>query len=108
MIETLDDLRASPELEIFHASEADQSVISEIVSVQREELEEEIAGCGGGAGGGGSAGAFGRGAVLTKEPVRMREDQPCPRSSASFDRPTFPPASISFMSFEIPSRPLFD
>ena len=44
MIETLDELKASPELEIFQSSEEDESVISEIVSVQREELEEEIAG----------------------------------------------------------------
>ena len=44
MIETLDELRASPELEIFKSSEEDESVIEQIVSVQREELEEEIAG----------------------------------------------------------------
>jgi len=44
MIETLDELRASPELEIFKSSEEDESVIGEIVAVQREELQEEIAG----------------------------------------------------------------
>jgi len=44
MIETLDELRASPELEIFRSSEEDESVIAEIVVVQRKELEEEIAG----------------------------------------------------------------
>ena len=44
MIETLDELRASPELEIFKSSEEDESVIGEIVAVQRRELEEEIAG----------------------------------------------------------------
>ena len=44
MIETLDELRAGPEPEIFKSSEEDESVIERIVSVQREELEEEIAG----------------------------------------------------------------
>ena len=44
MIATLDELRASPELEIFKSSEEDESVIGEIVTVQRRELEEEIAG----------------------------------------------------------------
>jgi len=44
MIEILDEPRASPELEIFKSSEADESVIEQIVAVQREELEEEIAG----------------------------------------------------------------
>jgi len=44
MIEILDELRASPELEIFQFSEEDKSVIAEIVAAQRKELEEEIAG----------------------------------------------------------------
>jgi len=44
MIETLDELRASPELEIFQSSEEDESVIEQIVAAQRKELEEEIAG----------------------------------------------------------------
>jgi len=44
MIETLDELRASAEFEIFQSSEADGSVIVEIVSAQRKELEQEIAG----------------------------------------------------------------
>jgi len=44
MIETLDELRASPELEIFRSSEEDESVITEIVTTQRKELEEEIEG----------------------------------------------------------------
>jgi len=44
IIETLDELRACPELEIFKSSEEDESVIERIVSVQRKELEEEIAG----------------------------------------------------------------
>lgn len=44
MIETLDELRDSPEIEIFRSSEEDESVIGEIVAAQRKELEEEIAG----------------------------------------------------------------
>jgi len=40
----LDELRASPELEIFKSSEEDESVIGEIFAVQRKELEEETAG----------------------------------------------------------------
>ena len=44
MIATLDELRASPELEIFKSSEEDESVIAEIGAAQRKELEEEIAG----------------------------------------------------------------
>jgi hypothetical protein len=43
MIETLDELHASSELEIFQSSEEDESVIEQIVSVQREEPEQEIA-----------------------------------------------------------------
>ena len=43
MIETLDELRANPVLEIFKSSEVDASVIGEIAAVQRKELEEEIA-----------------------------------------------------------------
>jgi DNA polymerase III epsilon subunit-like protein len=44
MIETLDELRGSAEMEIFRSAEKDESVIAEIVAAQREELEMEIAG----------------------------------------------------------------
>jgi DNA polymerase-3 subunit epsilon len=44
MIETLDDLRASKEMEIFREVEQDESVIDRITAAQREELEREIAG----------------------------------------------------------------
>jgi len=37
MIATLDELRASPELEIFKSSEKDESVIAEIVAALRKE-----------------------------------------------------------------------
>ena len=43
MIETLDELRASAEFEVFKAAEEDELVIESIVSAQREELEQEIA-----------------------------------------------------------------
>jgi aspartate/glutamate racemase len=43
MIETLDDLRASAEIEIFREVEQDESVIDRIAAAQREELEQEIA-----------------------------------------------------------------
>jgi DNA polymerase III epsilon subunit-like protein len=44
MIETLDNLRASADYQVFQAAEEDASVIAQIVSAQREELELEIAG----------------------------------------------------------------
>ncbi len=44
MIETLDVLRASAEMEVFRAVEEDEGVIGIIVVGQREELEQEIAG----------------------------------------------------------------
>ena len=44
MIETLDDLRASGDYQVFQAAEKDDAVIGQIVSAQREELEQEIAG----------------------------------------------------------------
>lgn len=43
MIETLDDLRASAEMEVFRAAEEDEGVIGGIVAGQRDELEQEIA-----------------------------------------------------------------
>ena len=43
MIETLDEVRASADYEVFRAAEEDESVIGRIVSTQREELEREIA-----------------------------------------------------------------
>ena len=42
MIEMLDEIRASAELEIFRAAQEDDSVIDGIVSAQREDLEREI------------------------------------------------------------------
>jgi len=42
MIETLDDLRASGDYQVFQAAEKDEAVIGQIVSAQREELEKEI------------------------------------------------------------------
>ena len=42
MIETLVEVRASADYEVFRAAEQDESVIGSIVSVQREELEREI------------------------------------------------------------------
>jgi DNA polymerase III epsilon subunit-like protein len=44
MIETLDALRASAEMEIFREVELDENVIDRIAAAQREELEGEIAG----------------------------------------------------------------
>jgi cell division protein FtsB len=44
MIETLDEVRASADYEVFEAAEEDESVIGRIVAAQREELEREIAG----------------------------------------------------------------
>jgi DNA polymerase-3 subunit epsilon len=43
MIETLDELRASAEMEIFREVEQDEQVIDRIAAAQREELEQEIA-----------------------------------------------------------------
>lgn len=42
-IESLDTLRASPEMEIFHEVEHDESVIERVTAAQREEREKEIA-----------------------------------------------------------------
>ncbi len=42
LIETLDEVRASADYEVFRAAEEDESVIGSIVSAQREELEREI------------------------------------------------------------------
>ena len=44
MIETLDEVRASSEFEIFREVEKDEDVIGRIVAAQREEVEREIAG----------------------------------------------------------------
>jgi hypothetical protein len=44
MIETLDELRASAEMEIFREVEQDEKVIAQIAAAQRGELEREIAG----------------------------------------------------------------
>lgn len=44
MIETLGELRASAEMEIFREVEQDEKVIERIAAAQREELEQEIAG----------------------------------------------------------------
>jgi DNA polymerase-3 subunit epsilon len=43
MIESLDELRASAEMEIFREVEEDGAVIERIAAAQREELEQEIA-----------------------------------------------------------------
>jgi FtsZ-binding cell division protein ZapB len=44
MIETLDELRVSAEMEIFREVERDDQAIGRITAAQREELEREIAG----------------------------------------------------------------
>jgi len=44
IIESLNTLRASPEMEIFSESEQDESVIERAANAQRKELETEIAG----------------------------------------------------------------
>ena len=44
MIESLDELRASAEMEIFREVELDEEVIDRIAAAQREELEQEISG----------------------------------------------------------------
>jgi cell division protein FtsB len=43
MIETLDELRASAEMEIYREVEQDEQVIDRIAAEQRDELEHEIA-----------------------------------------------------------------
>lgn len=43
MIESLGEIRRSPEMEIYRASEENESVIEEIVAAQRKDLEQEIA-----------------------------------------------------------------
>ena len=43
MIETLDEVRASADYQIFQAAEEDAAVIGQIVSAQQEELAKEIA-----------------------------------------------------------------
>jgi DNA polymerase-3 subunit epsilon len=43
LIETLDEVRASADYQIFQAAEADVSVIGQIVAAQQEVLEQEIA-----------------------------------------------------------------
>jgi hypothetical protein len=43
MIEILDELRTSAEMEIFREVEQDEQVIDRIAAAQREELEQEIA-----------------------------------------------------------------
>jgi DNA polymerase-3 subunit epsilon len=42
LIETLDDLRASPDYELFQIAEKDERVIDDVVETQKSELEEEI------------------------------------------------------------------
>ena len=42
LIETLDDLRASPDFEVFQFAERDAAVIDTIATAQKEELEKEI------------------------------------------------------------------
>ena len=42
MIEPLDDLRTSADYQVFQAAEKDETVVAQIVSAQREELEQEI------------------------------------------------------------------
>ena len=61
MIETLDEVRASAEFEIFREVEKDEEVIGRIVAAQREELEREDwrIECRGGASGERSAGTGG-------------------------------------------------
>ena len=44
LIETLDEVRASPDYEIFQVAEQDAAVIERIAAAQRAELEEEIEG----------------------------------------------------------------
>ena len=42
LIETLDELRASPDYELFQCAEKDPAVIDQVVEAQRVELEKEI------------------------------------------------------------------
>ncbi len=42
LIEGLDDLRASPDYELYEFAEKDATVIEQVVSVQRAEFESEI------------------------------------------------------------------
>ena len=42
LIETLDELRASPNYELFLFAEKDAGVIDQVVDAQRVELEQEI------------------------------------------------------------------
>jgi len=42
LIETLDDLRASPDYEIYGFAEKDETVILEVIEGQKSELEKEI------------------------------------------------------------------
>ena len=42
LIETLDELRASPDYELFQYAEKDPAVIDQVVEAQRVELEKEI------------------------------------------------------------------
>jgi hypothetical protein len=44
LIETLDELRASPDYEIYHIVDADAGVFERVVAGQRAELERELAG----------------------------------------------------------------
>ncbi|MCF7732826.1 MAG: hypothetical protein K9N23_14145 [Akkermansiaceae bacterium] len=44
LIETLDDVRTSPDDEIFQAAEQDAAVIDRIAAAQRAEVEEDIEG----------------------------------------------------------------
>ncbi|MCF7674322.1 MAG: hypothetical protein K9N23_16860 [Akkermansiaceae bacterium] len=44
LIETLDEVRASPDYEIYQVAEQDAAVIERIAAAQRAEVEEEIAG----------------------------------------------------------------
>jgi hypothetical protein len=43
-LRTLDDLRASGDYQVFQAAENDETVIGQIVSAQREGLEQGISG----------------------------------------------------------------
>ena len=42
LIETLDELRASPDYAIFRFAEQDESVIRDVIAAQKGELEKEI------------------------------------------------------------------
>ena len=72
MIETLDELRASAEFEIFREVKKDEQAIERTVAAHRGGAAggagagDRRIECGGGASGGRSAGAGGRGAVLER------------------------------------------